>query len=851
MAEKTLERPKRSRADRMMQEAEQRRNSQTTFANDNTRNTAVQVRAQRAAQNFKDKRQQEEVRKEVKKKSDRNKFVQSVNNVYSKINNANLQATLDPLRERLDEMRDHIMLYNEDEWYDIMDQIYLISPEAYQQEVAINSASRNKNVDYSRLRYNIRHASPEQVNAIITGEPIAGPDRNGSNLIELTPEMEKLQQEEKQRREWAIRQNRLNASNFLNPFPIMSDEQAARNPELVDFQSRQLLKNNALVVTAPVAGVAGRGLSLLGYTGPATSVLGNGITQTLSTYTPPSQVIGSVREGATGDGNFLDDASNALIEGNSGIFDLKFAEDHPIVSLVGNMATDAAGISLASNPKATMAGVKAIPNAAQQLRDNMRDIRNRTFRNIEISRALNEAADNWNGTVTDNYFDDPYSWYRILSQPEVESLGETGFNVTSTDAHYIPTVSNEWRIGKIKHNSFPGTGESEGYWHGQKRGKLLLQKTGSAHGNRTQASAMKPWGGSVATGRQFTTNILEGDMGPQVPVGLKTGDIFRDRSTFHFVPIEEVQKGDRVGFRTGEMPMGGLRSFSRNPDGTWQYNGMVSPPHSLYFDPDLGLVTPRQEFMSNFLQHESTTNPTFNLGRTFLVTNPEEQTGYRGNIFVPARDFRFGSKHKDIVSSPTRVFRGDYGDAGGGFYNGKNGGIKDGILYPGVRGTNGETPYTWWQQGYLYPLFDGDYPYPTRIFFGEKKNIPGLHPVTESTDPNIKPTLYSNFEKEKFGLDADKELITSEPVPTSALTQYNIDPFTAELDGYNPMYVREGYPTMKRYKAPYIEEVELDPIGRRVEIDPDDIHHHGIHTPLERAKLGNITYWHKKGGKLK
>lgn len=64
------------------------------------------------------------------------------------------------------------------------------------------------------------------------------------------------------------------------------------------------------------------------------------------------------------------------------------------------------------------------------------------------------------------------------------------------------------------------------------------------------------------------------------------------------------------------------------------------------------------------------------------------------------------------------------------------------------------------------------------------------------------------------------------------------------------MYVREGYPTLKRYKAPYIEEVELDPTGRRVEIDPDDIHH-GIHTPLERAKLGNITYWHKKGGKLK
>lgn len=57
-------------------------------------------------------------------------------------------------------------------------------------------------------------------------------------------------------------------------------------------------------------------------------------------------------------------------------------------------------------------------------------------------------------------------------------------------------------------------------------------------------------------------------------------------------------------------------------------------------------------------------------------------------------------------------------------------------------------------------------------------------------------------------------------------------------------------PTMKRYEAPYIEKVD-----QTVERPDGHIngHHdvHGIHTPLERTKPGNITLWHKKGGKLK
>ncbi|MGN0966422.1 MAG: hypothetical protein ACI4OP_02375 [Candidatus Coprovivens sp.] len=54
---------------------------------------------------------------------------------------------------------------------------------------------------------------------------------------------------------------------------------------------------------------------------------------------------------------------------------------------------------------------------------------------------LNQASRNWDGTVSEAYFNSPYNWYRYTESPEVFGIKEIGKNITTRDASgmYIPS----------------------------------------------------------------------------------------------------------------------------------------------------------------------------------------------------------------------------------------------------------------------------------------------------------------------------------------------------------------------------------------------------------------------------
>jgi len=77
-------------------------------------------------------------------------------------------------------------------------------------------------------------------------------------------------------------------------------------------------------------------------------------------------------------------------------------------------------------------------------------------------------------------------------------------------------------------------------------------KTGSAHGNRSQASLGKLWDGGLSTSRGlFPDGVLEIQGGDKVDVG-------KNRRLFSTKNWESAPIGSRVGYKTGEMPLDNL-----------------------------------------------------------------------------------------------------------------------------------------------------------------------------------------------------------------------------------------------------------------------------------------------------
>lgn len=203
---------------------------------------------------------------------------------------------------------------------------------------------------------------------------------------------------------------------------------------------------------------------------------------------------------------------------------------------------------------------------------------NNYARNKIINRELNQQIKNFDGTVSENYFNSPYNWYRITESPEVYGIKEMGKNVTTRDAldMYIP--SNEYRASVI---DLPVKRDNEGFLVLQKPQGMFSDSNfipyGRAHGNTSQAAKGELWKMSTSGSGLFPKVILEGDMPVQTYRGFNPTTGLDSRSSFHLVDSETIPMGARIGFHTGEMPIEGLHSFTRLSNGRYRYDGPVIP----------------------------------------------------------------------------------------------------------------------------------------------------------------------------------------------------------------------------------------------------------------------------------
>ena len=193
------------------------------------------------------------------------------------------------------------------------------------------------------------------------------------------------------------------------------------------------------------------------------------------------------------------------------------------------------------------------------------------------SRMLNRSINaNPKGQiiVSDSYFNSPNNWYRITNTPEVYGIKEVGKNVTTRDSGILVDVpSDNWRTSVL---DSPLIRDKEGFLildpnrHNEFNSIQLFRKSGSAHGNTSQASKGQLWSYGISNSSMFPTVILEGQAARQVPMGIT-------RSKFKLTPWEDIPMGQRIGFHTGEMPLDNLRYFQKLENGKYSYQGTIIP----------------------------------------------------------------------------------------------------------------------------------------------------------------------------------------------------------------------------------------------------------------------------------
>ena len=220
-----------------------------------------------------------------------------------------------------------------------------------------------------------------------------------------------------------------------------------------------------------------------------------------------------------------------------------------------------------------------IPSFVQQAAKNG----NNTARSYLISKELNQNIKNFDGTVGEEYFQNPvsYRWIRVTETPEVHGLQEMGKNVTTTDAYNIHVPSNDWRMSHIKDFIF-----KDGQWYKKPKRKfsLSLTKFGQAHGDTSQAAYGKVWNGNFAYSGQFPRVRLEGEAYNKVHRGFNPVTGSDSRTNFVLQNVDDIPMGSRVGFHTGEMPMENLQYFQQLPNGRWAIKGQILPNKNLYID---------------------------------------------------------------------------------------------------------------------------------------------------------------------------------------------------------------------------------------------------------------------------
>ncbi len=234
----------------------------------------------------------------------------------------------------------------------------------------------------------------------------------------------------------------------------------------------------------------------------------------------------------------------------------------------------------------SLALAPAIPKAA-------RYVNNKVLDNLG-SLAIYVNGLRFDGTVGEHFFRDPTKAYRITETPEIEGIREAGKNVTTQDAEPGVDRANDWRLAAFDNYAY----SKDGYWYKLPQSvesylednPLALKdvgendimsarintKTGSAHGNRSQASLGKLWEGGLSTsGGLFPDGVLEIQGGGKVDVG-------KNRRSFSTKNWENAPIGSRVGYKTGEMPLDNLTWYQRLPNGRYTMGEPVLPNKTIY-----------------------------------------------------------------------------------------------------------------------------------------------------------------------------------------------------------------------------------------------------------------------------
>ena len=124
-------------------------------------------------------------------------------------------------------------------------------------------------------------------------------------------------------------------------------------------------------------------------------------------------------------------------------------------------------------------------------------------------------------------------------------------------------------------------------------------------------------------------------------------------------------------------------------------------------------------------------------------------------------DFNFGK-------GSGRVLRADKGDARG-IFTGHGAYIQNGFLYPGKARMEGQRDFTWWNEDELFSTRSNKEPH-QRVFIANKSDIPGLQRVREMNE------AVGQWRPGRKSFVRKSEMVTSEPIDISNLTQYNYDP---------------------------------------------------------------------------
>lgn len=215
----------------------------------------------------------------------------------------------------------------------------------------------------------------------------------------------------------------------------------------------------------------------------------------------------------------------------------------------------------------------------------------------EAADVLNKNVSMWDGTVGPEYFNSPYNWYRWTETPEIQSLRRYGMNITTDDSGnlLVSGTPDAWRRSAMKNKIY----SKDGYWYKKlnqaEKITKLKRKQGSSHGNRTQAGYGTLWDGGTSTSGIGHLGVLEGGVGVEVPTGTT-------RSFYITKPVDKLRVGQRIGFKTGEMPTDNLSWFEQLPNGRYSYEGAVLPDKQINLNQKIQLLgkqytkQPRMQF---------------------------------------------------------------------------------------------------------------------------------------------------------------------------------------------------------------------------------------------------------------